>query len=97
MTLVEGEKARSAAFTGSIAAMLDERQYDQGFGPCMDAASSGGMVAITDMATEETYRDFAALARRQGVTSSLSVGMPVPRRTVGALNIYRSSGEPLFQ
>lgn len=92
VTLIEGDAVRSAAFSGSAAAVLDERQYAAGFGPCMDAAASGGVVAIEDMATDTTYRDFAAVARRQGVTSSLSVGMPVPRRTIGALNLYSSSG-----
>jgi GAF domain-containing protein len=94
VTLLDGGRAHSAAFTGSAAAMLDERQYAQGFGPCMDAAASGGVVAITDMAEDVTYPDFSSVARRHGVSSSLSVGMPVPRRTVGALNLYCTGDRP---
>src|SRR5215211_3699557 len=41
MTLLEGGKAKTAVFTGPLAVQLDERQYDTGFGPCLDAAVSG--------------------------------------------------------
>ncbi len=89
VTLLEGDKGRSAAFTGALAASLDERQYAAGFGPCIDAAQSGQVIRIDDTAAEETYPDFAAIAARQGVRSSVSVGMPMPQRIVGGLNVYR--------
>src|SRR3954465_12854368 len=46
VTLMEGSQVSSAAFTGALSAQLDERQYDAGFGPCMDAALSGATVTI---------------------------------------------------
>jgi GAF domain-containing protein len=92
VTLLEGEKARSVAFTGNVAVQLDERQYEKGFGPCMHAATSGETVEIPDTTTERTYADFAAQARRAGVTNTLSVGMPIPQRTVGAINMYGKHG-----
>jgi len=88
VTLVDGEKARSVAFTGTLASQLDERQYAKGFGPCMDAALTGQTVSLPDLEHEEHYPDFAAVALRSGVRSSLSVGMPVPQRQVGGLNVY---------
>jgi len=92
VTLMDGDRARSVAFTGDLAVHLDERQYDRGFGPCMDAALSGETVEIRDTAAEQTYPDFARQARRAGVTNTLSVGMPIPQRTVGAINIYSTHG-----
>ncbi|RJK96144.1 GAF and ANTAR domain-containing protein [Vallicoccus soli] len=92
VTLLDGEQARSVAFTGDLAVHLDERQYEKGFGPCMDAALSGDTVDIPDTAHEETYPDFARQAARAGVTNTLSVGLPIPQRTVGALNIYGMHG-----
>jgi len=86
------DTARSVAFTGDLAVQLDERQYEKGFGPCMDAAQSGENIEIPDTTTEQTYPDFAAVARRAGVTNTLSVGLPIPQRTVGALNIYSTQG-----
>ena len=94
VTLVEGDRAGTVAFTGDLAVQLDERQYDDGFGPCMDAAREGGTIPMLDLATEARYPDFVAAARRAGVTGTLSVGLPVPSRVVGGLNIYRLGDRP---
>ena len=91
VTLLQGDAARSVAFTGQLASALDERQYAEGFGPCMDAALAGEVISVADTASEQRYADFAAVAHRAGVRSSLSVGMPVPQRTVGGLNMYSRS------
>src|SRR3954447_26562289 len=48
VTLMHNEKVSSVVFTGSLAAQLDERQYEAGFGPCMDAALSGKTIPIPD-------------------------------------------------
>ncbi|HEY6747969.1 MAG TPA: GAF and ANTAR domain-containing protein [Mycobacteriales bacterium] len=88
VTLMEGERARTVAFTGDLAVHLDERQYDKGFGPCLDAAVSGDTIVLPDTSDDPRYPDFGAVAVRAGVRSSLSVGMPVPQRVVGGLNVY---------
>ncbi|MEJ5868367.1 GAF and ANTAR domain-containing protein [Pseudokineococcus sp. 5B2Z-1] len=96
VTLVdEAGGARSAAFAGVVAATLDERQYEDGFGPCMDAARSGGVVRIRDTGADATYPGFSALAHRQGVTSVVSVGVPWADRVVGALNLFSTGGAVL--
>lgn len=92
VTLVEGARARSAGFSGPVAAALDERQYAQGFGPCLDAARTGTVVTVYDTEDCTAYPDFATLAARHGVTSVLSVGMPMLGKSIGALNIYCTSG-----
>ena len=71
VTLFEHGKVRSLGVTGPLAAALDERQYETGFGPCLQAALSGEAVLIEDTEHETVHRDFAALARRLGVTSVL--------------------------
>jgi len=88
VTLMEGDEARTVAFTGPVAVALDERQYEAGFGPCMDAAVTGGTIVIEDTSNDAVYPDFSRAAARQGVRHTLSVGMPIPQRIVGALNIY---------
>jgi len=95
VTLVEEDHTRTAAFSGSLAATLDERQYDVGFGPCLDAAQSGDVVRIDDTAAETLYPGFAAIARRQGITSVLALGLPMPVRVLGGLNLYRRGAGPL--
>jgi GAF domain-containing protein len=94
VTLLERGRARSVGVTGPLAAALDERQYETGFGPCMEAALTGEQVLIEDTTEEVVHGDFAALARRLGVTSVLSVGLPLQHRVVGSLNVY-STDAPL--
>jgi GAF domain-containing protein len=88
VTLVRGKAAHSAAFTGELALALDESQYEQGHGPCLDAARSGEIFSVPDMSGETRWPELAERALRAGCHSSLSIGLPVHDRAVGALNIY---------
>jgi transcriptional regulator with GAF, ATPase, and Fis domain len=88
VTLVRGERAHTAAFSGLTALHLDEVQYEYGHGPCLDAAANAQTVVISDMATDDRWREFAARAAQMGILSSLSVGLPVQQDIVGALNVY---------
>src|SRR4051812_10839383 len=88
VTLMDDGHVSSVAFTGPLSAQLDERQYEAGFGPCMDAALSGATVTIEDTTADPAYPDFGRAAARQGITHTMSIGLPVARQTIGALNIY---------
>jgi GAF domain-containing protein len=88
VTLSRGKGAYTAAFTGDLSLILDERQYKQGHGPCLAALASGETLLIDDMTSETRWPDFAALAVDAGCHSSLSVGLPVHESVTGALNIY---------
>jgi GAF domain-containing protein len=94
VTLVKGDRAQTAAFTDQVAAYLDERQYDRGFGPCMDAAASGQTIKLVTGDAESLYGDFCRLAQGHGVTHTMSMAMPATAETAGALNFYGSSGRP---
>jgi GAF domain-containing protein len=91
VTLIESGRARTVAFAGDskLAAVLDERQYRDGFGPCLDAAASARTIEVADTSLpHEIYPEFAALARREGVWHTLSVGLPTAHDVSGGLNIY---------
>jgi GAF domain-containing protein len=94
VTLLQDGQVASVAFTGPLASQLDERQYESGFGPCMDAATSGVTITIDDTAHSPTYPDFARVAARQGVRHTMSIGLPVQRQTIGALNVYGTDDTP---
>jgi GAF domain-containing protein len=94
VTLLQDGTVASAAFTGPVAAQLDERQYESGFGPCMDAATSGRTITIDDTAHSDTYPDFARAAAHRGVRHTMSIGLPVQRQTIGALNVYGTDETP---
>jgi GAF domain-containing protein len=87
-TLIERHRARTVGFAGTLAPVLDERQYASGRGPCMDAAVTGQTVEINDTATDLHYPEFSRQAHRHGIRHTLAIGMPVLQTTTGALNIY---------
>jgi GAF domain-containing protein len=94
VTLVEDGEVASVAFTGPLAVHLDERQYEAGFGPCMDAATSGRTITIDDTAQSPSYPDFGRMAARKGIRHTMSIGLPVQRQTIGALNVYGADDTP---
>jgi len=93
VTLVRGEGAHTAAFTGDLALSLDESQYETGYGPCLDASAAAATMSVPDMASETRWPRWTARARDLGVNSSLSVGLPVQDTVTGALNIYATKPE----
>jgi GAF domain-containing protein len=92
VTLIQGGKARSVAFSGQVAVALDERQYELGYGPCMDAARTGDVISIEDTSRSEAYPEFSRQAHRQGINRILAIGMPGLQDTAGALNVYCIAG-----
>ncbi len=90
VTVVRGPSASSAGFTGAVAAALDERQYQAGFGPCVDAAARTTEVVVADTASSEAYPGFGALAADHGVGSVVAIGLAVAGPATAALNVYRA-------
>jgi GAF domain-containing protein len=93
VTLISDKAARTAASTGPLALTLDEWQYDNGHGPCLDASASHTTVSLPDMATEGRWPDWAAQALEAGARSSLSIGLPIHEQITGALNVYATKPE----
>jgi GAF domain-containing protein len=88
ITLVRGEKAYTAAYHGQLALDADELQYEEGYGPCMDAARGGVVLRIDDMRTEQRWPDYVSRTTTIGVRSSLSIPLPYQGGVIGALNNY---------
>lgn len=91
ITLVRGDKAYTAAYHGEMALAADELQYEEGYGPCMDAARGGVVLRIDDMHTEQRWPDYVTRTSSIGVRSSLSVPLPYQGGVIGALNNYSSA------
>jgi GAF domain-containing protein len=92
VTLVGGKGAHTAAFTGPLALELDERQYEAGHGPCLDASAAAATFSIPDMVGERRWPDWTVRALAAGVHSSMSIGLPIQESVTGALNVY--AGKP---
>ena len=88
MTMLRGERVETVASTGSLAVLMDERQYADGDGPCMAAARTGELVDLPDAAAAAQWPLFAEAARQHGVGSSLSVPVKLPAPISAGLNLY---------
>jgi hypothetical protein len=88
ITMVRGGKAWAGAFTGQLALELDERQYDVGYGPCVDSAVSGTMLHIKDMTAEDRWPAYTPAAAKLGCLSSVSTPLPLMQDLSAALNVY---------
>lgn len=88
VTFLDDRGATTVAASDQLARDLDERQYDRGFGPCLDSIASGLVIEIADLATDRRWPEFADAAQARGAGSSLSVPVPVRREVNAALNLY---------
>lgn len=85
--------------TDPVATEADQRQYDAGEGPCIDATAMPGLgiAASPDLAHEPAWPTFGPAAAELGLHAVLSTGMfprgPQPR--FGALNYYAYSPHAL--
>src|SRR5688572_11780513 len=88
VTLIRDSHATTAARTGELALALDESQYEQGSGPCLDAAAGITTLVTADTTADSRWPEWAKRAADAGVLSALAVGLPVDDGVTGALNIY---------
>jgi GAF domain-containing protein len=94
LTVIDQGRPLTVVFTGPLAIDLDERQYEVGFGPCLDAAKTGETIILDTGSDDPPYQEFARTAARAGVRHAVSVGLPVAQRSIGGLNIYKTAEGP---
>ncbi|MDX6317467.1 MAG: hypothetical protein QOD35_867 [Nocardioidaceae bacterium] len=88
VTLIDNGRPSTVASTGDLATSMDERQYEAGWGPCLNAANSGQILIVEDMSTETRWPEFRDRGKEIGVASSMSTSMPTQQHLGGALNAY---------
>src|SRR3954447_8640436 len=88
VTLLGPGGAHTGAFTGKLALILDEWQYEHGHGPCLAASAANITVSVEDTAGDARWPDWADQAVESGVHSSLSIGIGLQGSLTGALNLY---------
>jgi GAF domain-containing protein len=93
VTLLTPTGPSTVAFSGDVALKLDEGQYAEMKGPCLEAAEGGEAVLMSDSATETRWAEFASRAEGLDVKSSMSVPVPVQPRVAAALNCYASPAD----
>lgn len=83
-----GGSVLTVASSDGRAELLDETQYRNGGGPCLEALQTGLIVECTDLATETRWRPYTVAARGQGLHASLSLPLTAGGATLAALNVY---------
>jgi GAF domain-containing protein len=90
VSLLVKDRPITVVSTGQLAIDLDEKQYDEGHGPCLYAARTGELTEIPDTRAEDRWPDYTPRAVEYGNLSSLSVPLSIDEneQVAGALNIY---------
>ncbi len=86
-----GDQPVTVASSDERALAVDEVQYSQGQGPCLQALETGVVVEVADQRTDARWGGYSARALAHGVRASLSVPLVVDDEVIGALNIYGSA------
>ena len=78
----------TVASTDHRTRQLDEQQYaDQG-GPCLEALRTGLPVVVPDMRAETRWQPYPRQAAELGAASSMSYPLIIQGKSIGALNLY---------
>lgn len=88
ITMLVDEKPTTAVFTDPLSPEIDEAQYTSGRGPCLDAFRTQQVLTITCTENEGRWPEFAAVAAKHGILSTMSLPMVAAGRGVGAMNFY---------
>ena len=87
ITLVGGEPLTMAS-SGQLASDVDERQYEVGSGPCLEAVRTGELIVVPDLTQEARWPGYVLKAIEAGVAASVSIPLPMEDRHIGVMNIY---------
>ncbi|WP_411082230.1 GAF and ANTAR domain-containing protein [Streptomyces sp. cmx-18-6] len=88
ITLEREGRPLTVVSSGGSAPPLDEAQYAQDDGPCLEALREGHEVSVGDMRVEDRWNGYPAFAVDHGTRSSLSLPIAAHSHTAGALNLY---------
>lgn len=89
VTILEQGRPTTFGPTNDIALQLDERQYELDDGPCLTAAREHRQIRIDDTARDHRWPNFTTAAAALGVSSSLSLPLPLGTDDYcGGINLY---------
>jgi GAF domain-containing protein len=88
MTMQPSGRPVTVACSDSVAARVDQAQYELDDGPCLHAMRDGHMVRIEDTVDNARWPEFEAQAASHGIRSCLALPLNADGKPVGALNLY---------
>jgi GAF domain-containing protein len=94
ITLKRDNRTLTVAAANQLATQLDEQQYEQRTGPCLQALATGQIVHARDMAAEDRWDYYPTIALGYGIRAVLSLPMVVENAPIGVLNLYADRADP---
>ena len=86
--LLRNDQAFTVASSDERSLQLDEAQFGADEGPCLDAARTGDVMRVENMATDPRWPVYGPHAVRRGLCSMLSLPMVVDAQTTGSIDFY---------
>ena len=93
VTVEEDGGPSTVASSADEALRLDEKQYDLGNGPCLQALRSQHTVLIRDLQADEDWNTYASAVAAAGIRSVLAVPIATDPSSRAALNCYARSAD----
>ncbi|MGW0812693.1 GAF and ANTAR domain-containing protein [Streptomyces viridiviolaceus] len=88
VTVRRADRLMTLAGSSGLPSGLDLRQYENGSGPCVDAAETGNPQYTPDLATETRWPAYTEYALATGVRCVLALPLFVEGATGAAINYY---------
>ena len=95
LTTFEDGRPGAVAADGPWARELDELQYEEREGPCLDAARTGNVFRVRDLTDEGRWPFYAPRAVALGARSMVSLPMMAEGKILGALDVYSRKPDAL--
>ena len=89
--LVEG-RPRTGVFTDPASPEIAATQYETGNGPCLSAFRDDQIYRVDDTAASGPWPEFRRAAADHGIVATMSIPVSARSESIGALNLYSSTG-----
>jgi GAF domain-containing protein len=93
MTMRADGRPTAEAADGEWAQGLDELQFQEQEGPCLDCLREGAVMRVRDLRTDSRFPNYGPRAAAHSGLSVLSLPLAADGRTVGALNLYSRTAD----
>lgn len=94
ITLMEHETISTTYSTDPACIEVDNVQYSNGTGPCIDAMRERKIKRTDPLEREERWPQYAQAALKEGFTAVLAAPLELSGISIGALNLYSRSVSP---
>lgn len=90
ITVIHDGNPTTVAYSDERALAVDETQYSDGHGPCLQAARTDEVVEVADLLTSAVHEPWRRVALDAGITATLSLPIASEANIVAALNLHTS-------